>query len=179
MAPPSTSRTSPSLRKARGAFFTPDPLARFLTDWAISSPDDRVLEPSCGEAAFLLAASRRLAALATTVNNQTPAQVDGIELHPASAQTARDLLQAEGASASIRVSDFFAVEPTGSYDAVIGNPPYVRYQDFSGEARARSRQAALRAGVPLTNLASSWAAFTVHASLFLKTGRSAGARFAR
>jgi hypothetical protein len=71
---------------------------------------------------------------------------------------ARDLLHAEGASASIRVSDFFAIEPTGSYDAVIGNPPYVRYQDFSGESRARSRQAALRAGVPLTNLASSWAA---------------------
>lgn len=83
---------------------------------------------------------------------------------------ARDLLQAEGASASIQVSDFFAVEPTESYDAVVGNPPYVLYQDFSGEARARSRLAALRAGVPLTNLASSWAAFTVHASLFLKPG---------
>lgn len=170
VATPSASHASPSSRKARGAFFTPDPLARFLADWAISSPTDRVLEPSCGEAAFLLAATRRLGALASMVNDQAPAQVDGVELHPASAQMARDLLQADGASASIQVSDFFAVEPTGSYDAVIGNPPYVRYQDFSGEARARSRQAALRAGVPLTNLASSWAAFTVHATLFLRVG---------
>lgn len=170
MATPSASRLGPSSRKARGAFFTPDPLARFLADWAISSPANRVLEPSCGEAAFLLAATRRLAALGATVSGQIPAQVDGIELHPASAQMARNLLQAQGASASIRVSDFFAIEPTGSYDVVIGNPPYVRYQDFSGEARARSRQAALRAGVPLTNLASSWAAFTVHASLFLRPG---------
>ena len=108
--------------------------------------------------------------MAATANDRTAAQVDGIELHPESAKMARDLLLAEGANASIRVSDFFAVEPTGSYDAVIGNPPYVRYQDFSGEARARSRQAALRAGVSLTNLASSWAAFTVHASLFLRPG---------
>jgi adenine-specific DNA-methyltransferase len=167
---PSTSHVGPSSRKARGAFFTPGPLAGFLTDWAISSPSDRVLEPSCGEAAFLLAATRRLAVLSGTVKDKPPAQIDGIELHPASAQMARDLVQAEGANVSIRVSDFFTIEPTGSYDAVIGNPPYVRYQDFSGETRARSRQAALRAGVPLTNLASSWAAFTVHASLFLRPG---------
>ena len=56
----------------------------------------------------------------------------------------------------------------------MGNPPYVRYQDFSGVARSRSREAALRAGVPLTGLASSWAAFTVHAALFLKTGGRLG-----
>ena len=53
---------------------------------------------------------------------------------------------------------------------MIGNPPYVRYQDFSGQDRARSREAALRGGVRLTNLASSWAAFTVHAALFLRPG---------
>jgi adenine-specific DNA methylase len=66
------------------------------------------------------------------------------------------------------VGDFFTIETTPMFDAVVGNPPYVRYQDFSGEARARGRAAALRAGVGLTGLASSWAAFAVHASLFLK-----------
>ena len=57
---------------------------------------------------------------------------------------------------------------------MIGNPPFIRYQDFSGEARARSRAAALRAGVGLTNLASSWAAFAVHAALFLRPGGRIG-----
>jgi adenine-specific DNA-methyltransferase len=172
---PSTSGTSPTPRKARGAFFTPEPLTRFLTDWAIRSPADAVLEPSCGEAAFLLAAASRLAKLDSSHPDSGAApRLDGIELHPASAQIALGLLRAQGADASIRVSDFFSVQPTSSYDAVIGNPPYIRYQDFSGEARARSRQAALRAGVPLTNLASSWAAFTVHASLFLKPGGRLG-----
>jgi len=70
--------------------------------------------------------------------------------------------------------DFFLIPPTGRYDAVIGNPPYVRYQDFAGEARSRSREAALRAGVALTRLASSWAAFTVHSALFLKPGGRLG-----
>jgi hypothetical protein len=53
---------------------------------------------------------------------------------------------------------------------VIGNPPYVRYQSFTGEARARALRAALAAGVRLTGLASSWAAFTIHASRFLRPG---------
>ena len=45
------------LRKARGAFFTPPELCRYMAEWAIRAPTDRVLEPSCGEAAFLLAVS--------------------------------------------------------------------------------------------------------------------------
>ena len=68
------------------------------------------------------------------------------------------------------MADFFTLPPEPRFDAVIGNPPFVRYQDFTGEARARSREAALRAGVNLTRLASSWAAFTVHSALFLRPG---------
>lgn len=163
-----------ALRKARGAFFTPEPIARYITDWAVRSTTDRVLEPSCGEASFLLAAVDRFAALAPARSRSKRSTLDGVELHPASAQAARDLLSAAGVDACITVGDFFEQDPTGSYDAVVGNPPYVRYQDFSGAARALSRAAALRAGVGLTNLASSWAAFTVHAALFLRPGGRMG-----
>lgn len=162
------------LRKARGAFFTPEPLARYVTDWAVRDVTDRILEPSCGEAAFLLAAVARLTALREAAGALVTPHVDGVELHEPSAVAARDLLLREGVDADVRVGDFFAIEPTGTYDAVIGNPPYVRYQDFSGDSRLRARAAALRVGVPLTNLASSWAAFTVHAAAFLKPGGRLG-----
>lgn len=163
------------LRKARGAFFTPDRVARYITDWAVRSMSDRVLEPSCGEASFLLAAVDRLAVLrgSEQVENQG-GTLDGVELHKESADAARALLRQAGVAARIVEGDFFCVDPTGSYDVVIGNPPFIRYQDFSGEARARSRAAALRAGVGLTNLASSWAAFAVHAALFLRPGGRMG-----
>ena len=49
-----------TLWKARGAFFTPAAIAQYVTDWAVRRPADLVLEPSCGEAAFLLSASARL-----------------------------------------------------------------------------------------------------------------------
>lgn len=161
------------LRKARGAFFTPEPIARYVTEWAVRSAAERVLEPSCGEAAFLLAAVEHLGRL-HTIEPAEAGALDGVELHPESAAAAEKELRRAGVDAHVVAADFFCVEPTGSYDVVIGNPPYVRYQDFAGEARARSRAAALRAGVPLTNLASSWAAFTVHSALFLKPGGRMG-----
>lgn len=161
------------LRKARGAFFTPEPIARYITDWAVRSSADRILEPSCGEASFLLAAVDRFAALASRRRKKL-GTLDGVELHPASAAAARQLLAEAGVEPRITVGDFFDQDPTGTYDVVLGNPPYVRYQDFSGTSRARSRAAALRAGVGLTNLASSWAAFTVHSALFLRPGGRMG-----
>lgn len=160
-------------RKARGAFFTPAALCRYVADWAVRAAGDRVLEPSCGEAAFLLAAGERLDALARA-SGARRGTLDGVELHESSAREAERLIRAAGHEVRVQVSDFFLLTPTGRYDAVVGNPPYVRYQDFSGAARFRSREAALRAGVALTGLASSWAAFTVHAALFLKTGGRLG-----
>lgn len=175
VAAPSSSLDTDELRKARGAFFTPEPVARYVTDWAIRTTSDRVLEPSCGEASFLLAAVDRFAALRDpNALDLQPGHLDGVELHADSARAAVELLAAAGVDARIDVGDFFCFEPTGSYDVVIGNPPYIRYQDFSGEARARSREAALRAGVALTRLASSWAAFTVHSALFLRPGGRMG-----
>jgi len=156
------------------AIRTPEAVARYITDWAVRSTSDRILEPSCGEASFLLAAVDRLAALRSPDDREQFAALDGVELHDGSARAARKLLRTAGVNARVEVNDFFCVDPTGSYDVVIGNPPYIRYQDFSGAARARSREAALRAGVGLTNLASSWAAFAVHSALFLRPGGRMG-----
>lgn len=163
---------TPALRKARGAFFTPDRIAAFIIDWAIRSADDSVLEPSCGEAAFLTHAVRRLRSLRSP-DAQAPV-VDGVDIHTASAERARHLVLQAGGEPRITAEDFFLVEPTPQYSAVVGNPPYIRYQDFTGEARARARRAGLRAGVNLSGLASSWAAFTVHAALMLRKGGRLG-----
>lgn len=159
---------SHALRKGRGAFFTPDEITHFMAKWAIRNKDDRVMEPSAGDAAFLVAATARLHEL--DIGVIAVPEVDGVEIHAHSAKVARDRVSAAGGRANLRVSDFFDVAPSPVYDTVIGNPPYIRYQNFTGVSRAKSRKAALRAGVALTGLASSWAAFTVHSALFLKQG---------
>ena len=166
---------SAAVRKARGAFFTPASLCEYIVRWAVRGGRDRVLEPSCGEAAFLTAAARHLNQLGAVPE---PGQLAGVELHAASSATAQALVAELGWPAEVTTADFFTVPPSRTFEAVIGNPPYVRYQDFSGPARVRARAAALAAGVTLTALASSWAAFTVHAASVLEARWSSRPRFA-
>jgi len=160
-------------RKARGAFYTPPAIAQYLCDWAIRSRLDRVLEPSCGDAEFLLAAGRSGARLPASLFN-VPLSLTAVELNPDAAALASKRLANAGVSATIKVGDFFDLESDERYDAVIGNPPYIRYQQFSGAARAKALRSALTVGVSLNGLASSWAAFVIHsAKLLVPSGRLA------
>lgn len=161
-------------RKQRGAFFTPPEVAEFLTNWAIRSSADLVLEPSCGEAAFLMPAVTRLRELGAAPP-KISRQVFGVDIHEASLEVASRSLRQDGVSPTLVADSFFSLEapngllesPIPVVNAVVGNPPFIRYQQFSGHERARAQAAALRQGVRLSGLASSWAALLIHASAFL------------
>lgn len=153
-------------RKDLGQFFTPPELVAALTGWAIRLPTDTVLEPAAGEAVFVEAALRRLRALGA----QDPGgNVVGVELDSTAFATMSKVLADHGEQPMLRRQDFFDLrcEEFPSFTAVIGNPPYVRYHRFAGEAREKGRRAAAAAGVALSGLASSWAPFVIHSCRFL------------
>ena len=154
---------SRTIRKARGAFFTPPEIAHALAAWAVRSADDTVLEPSCGEASILLAAADRLKRIGARPSRWRE-RLHGVEIFAASARTAEARLREAGFDAAVAVGDFFEYDAPAAFDAVVGNPPFVRYQNFSGAARARALEAALAQGVRLSGLAGSWAAFAVAAA---------------
>lgn len=166
---------SPRQRKERGAFFTPTAIADYLAAWAVEEdPNAKVLDPTCGEAVFLAAAGQELVA-AGCPRDQIAERIYGVDLHNSSLADAQAILADGGLRASLIADDFFAVPtpkqlgcPLPEMDAVIGNPPFVRYQRHTGLSRKRSAQAALAQGVSLSGLASSWAALLVHACGFLK-----------
>src|SRR5260221_7090578 len=114
-------------RKARGAYFTPPALANFLARWAIhGNRSARVLDPTCGEGVFLLAAARELRKLGT-VEERLDDQVFGVDLHSDSLEETTRLLEEEGLDANVVASDFFALAPPtelfssiGPFDAVVG-----------------------------------------------------------
>lgn len=159
-------------RKARGAFFTPPELAEFLCRWAIRDTKDRVFEPSCGDAVFLQASADHLVELGR--HRLDDGQLAGLDIHAPSIEQARTRLASRGFDATLHVGDFFAHELPADRDVVVGNPPFVRYQDFAGTDRARAQRVAFAAGVPLSGLASSWAAFTIHAAGMLAPGGRLG-----
>ncbi|HST68097.1 MAG TPA: N-6 DNA methylase [Solirubrobacterales bacterium] len=160
--------TKREAKKALGAFYTPPVMAAALIDWAVRSPDDRVFDPSFGGSVFLEAALQRLSLLGANPKT-TQAQVFGTDiddeafLQPSVGTTER---------ATLHRGDFFGMRPGEEIprvEAVVGNPPYIRYQEFNGSAEVAHRLAA-EAGVPLTRLASSWAPFLIHGTSFVSEG---------
>ncbi|MBI3972938.1 MAG: N-6 DNA methylase, partial [Chloroflexi bacterium] len=138
----------------------------------------KVLDPTCGDGVFLRAAGRVLRTLAGS-DLELEKQVYGVDLHEESLAAAKQALREEGLDAHLAANDFFALPPPSDlfrplpafdFDAVVGNPPFVRYQRHTGDARRLSLLAALRNGVRLSGLTSSWAPSLVHAGAFLAPG---------
>lgn len=151
----------PQDSKALGAFYTDSQVADFLVRWAIRSKSDSVLDPSFGGGVFLRSACKRLVELAGDAGTQ----VFGVEIGEAiHAEISEKLFEEFGVrKRNLLLADFFAVAPgvLPQVDVVVGNPPFIRYQRFSGGARRRALTRAASAGVKLSGLASSWAPFVV------------------
>jgi adenine-specific DNA-methyltransferase len=165
-------------RKSLGAFYSPLSLVEPMVAWAIREADQSLLDPSCGDGVFLLAAARRLLGLGASPD-WAASLLHAVDLNPEAARVTRERLASELGLpfANIRLGSFFSLPPprqlfseAEGVDVVIGNPPYIRYQEFAGGARYEARERAADAGVNLTGLASSWAHFVAHAVEFLRPG---------
>jgi len=149
-------------RHRYGQHYTPREVARLLAAFAISSPGDLVLDPSCGDGRLLQEAVRFKQQLCKN-RRSTKAlsnQVFGVERSKSAVQAATST------GACISMADFFDVDPgapikstvkslTGAgqlsstpsslpveFDAIIGNPPYIR-QEVIGSLGKRRIEARL------------------------------------
>ena len=161
--------------KLRGGYYTPSDLARWMCNWAIRDKNDAVLEPSCGEGAFLLAASDKLSELKTEPATQIK-NLCGVEIIPAEAQKAqRSLDQRLGMSATevVRTGDFFEwwnAPQRQTFDVVVGNPPFIRYQTFPEPHRTRAMEIMRSQGLSPNRLTNIWVPFVVASAAALKPG---------
>ena len=110
-------------RKRNGAYYTPESVAAMLVRWAVRSPDDALLDPSCGDGRFLAQHGNSI----------------GVERDTLAAKTARR----RAPLAHVANEEFFAwAERMGRggerFDCAAGNPPFIRYQRFNGDVRRRA-----------------------------------------
>lgn len=178
-------KASPTYQKLRGGYYTPDAVALFLARWAIQSPTAAVLEPSCGDGSLLCAAVRALRERGAG-DLDIAAQIQGVELDADEAGYAAQQLSIVGIPwhpEQIHVGDFFAYcrdrlfqDPffrTGltalrEFDAIIGNPPFIRYQSFPEEYRLIAFSLMRQAGFSPNRLTNIWVPFLVLATLLLR-----------
>ncbi|MEM9489907.1 MAG: N-6 DNA methylase [Myxococcota bacterium] len=119
-------------RLTLGQWYTPAAVADLALSLALGGQRSaaRVLDPTCGDGAFL--ARAQAAGLAAE-------RIVGVELDPDAARAA----QSSVPGTRVICGDLFAIADDvlgGPVDAVVGNPPYVRQERLSGEQKARIRR---------------------------------------
>lgn len=166
-------KPAPSYQKLRGGYYTPKPIADFLAHWAIQSPKAEMLEPSCGDGVLLQSAFEAL--IDKGARRQKAVELlHGVEIDEHEGRKAISRLEALGVKpppSLIHPGDFFAyckahLNDKRLFDAVIGNPPFIRYQHFIEEQRAPAFELMSRAGMRPNRLTNTWVPFVV-ASSFL------------
>jgi len=153
-----------SEQKLRGGFYTEPSIASFLVRWINSSKPKSLLEPSCGDGAFLAA-----------IENQNIRSLNRI--------IACELNEEEAAKASVRTklpvnimnTDFlrwflFRSQGEDSFDAVVGNPPFIRYQYLPKEQQLLAEKIFAQLGLPFTKHTNAWVPFVLASIKVLRPG---------
>lgn len=161
--------------KLRGGYYTPIDLTRWLAAWAVRHAEDQILEPSCGDGAFLVAVTDRLLSLGAGPADIS-GQVQGVEIVASAAAGARAALRASlgvHAKGVVTAGDFFAwalAHAERRFDCVVGNPPFIRYQTFPEPSRTRAMDLMVREGLKPNKLTNIWVPFVVAAAASLREG---------
>ncbi|MEX0597023.1 MAG: N-6 DNA methylase [Candidatus Paceibacterota bacterium] len=166
-------KANQTIQKLRGGYYTPNDLAEFIAGW-ISNGEETLdaLEPSCGDGNFLEAFSK-------TVSSENSIKITGIELDPD-----------EAILASKRVSNFNNIQTkiinddflswglktynNKKFDAVVGNPPFIRYQFLPDKYQEESKKIFDLFNLKFTKHTNAWVPFVVLSFELLKSGGKLG-----
>jgi adenine-specific DNA-methyltransferase len=157
------------LEKLRGGYYTPEPIAQFICDWAIDINTKSILEPSCGDGVFLKEAVKKVMDINPDAN--TEHMIVGVELFEEEAKKASIY------GAKVVAGDFFGyykdhIEGEKKFDVIVGNPPFIRYQNVDADSRETAFQLMRGAGLHPNKLTNIWLPFLVLSALALsKNGK--------
>lgn len=158
-------------KKKNGVFYTPYNIACILSNWAIQSPKDLILEPSFGGCDFIKASKERLAELS---NPFPPEHIFGSDIDPAAFRHLAQIVDLGRLNGNFLQNDFLRLRlgsfPVEGFDVVIGNPPYVSHHNMSNEQYSNAQKALKEKDYNLDGRASLWAYFVLHSLSFLKIG---------
>ena len=162
--------------KLRGGYYTSPELADWLCEWAIRGITDRVLEPSCGDGVFLSAALERFTRLGSRSHEHIAKNLIGVEVVQEEAERARRRLLdrfGPGVGDVIQIGDFFDSwrrSKGQTFDVVVGNPPFIRYQNFPEPYRSRAMEIMAELGLKPNRLTNIWVPFVAASAASLRPG---------
>lgn len=156
-------------QKLRGGYYTPFDLALFLTRWVGEIAPKRILEPSCGDGVFLESVAE--------VSDVRNAEVMGFELEPDEAAKAYSRAKNAGSKSTTILNEDFLGWSLRSmwssnvkFDAVLGNPPFIRYQYLPEPFQANAELIFKGLSLPFTKHTNAWVPFILASLKLLRPG---------
>ncbi len=147
-------------QKLRGGYYTPLKLARYLVDWAVRTGTERILEPSSGDGNFIEAIAQK------SVRENLPSlSIVAIEIEESELLKAQRRVReiAHPVEITWACSDFFKeytnLKDEETFDVLVGNPPFIRFQYFDEDSRNIAFSHLKEAKYKPTKLANAWVAF--------------------
>ena len=150
-------KATASADKVRGGYYTPGPVARFLARW-VREAGPRIVEPSCGDGRIL----RELAELSSRVH--------GVELVAQEAAKSRDFAPVDAEN----LFTWMAKAEAQGWDGVAGNPPYIRFGNWSSDQRDPALELMRREGLRPSRLTNAWVPFVVASTVLVRDGGRVG-----
>jgi adenine-specific DNA-methyltransferase len=155
-------------QKLRGGFYTKPEIADFLVRWVSKKNPRSVLEPSCGDGVFIESLRRK---------NISSLEVGfGCEIEPDEAEKAKEKTRKwKAVDFDIHTGDFlkwylFNQHQPRKFDAVLGNPPFVRYQYLNHEQQILAEKLFVSFGLPFTKHTNAWVPFVIASAAMLSPG---------
>jgi adenine-specific DNA-methyltransferase len=167
-------KTAPDYKKLRGGYYTPLLISDFLATWAIQFNNSSVLEPSCGDGNFIVSSAKVLLQRGAS-RDSVAEQIQGVEIDELEAIKAQRRLNEIGipvAQSTIHNGDFFTfchelLADGERFDAIVGNPPFIRYQNFPEKQRDIALDIMRSVGLRPSRLTNIWVPFLVASTLLL------------
>lgn len=155
--------------KLRGGYYTPVPIARWMCGWAVRAATDTILEPSAGNGNFVTAAAEALRERGAAID-EIAGRIRAVEIDTTEAQKVTDrltILLEQTAPRSVVCADFFQWHDENNlqrFNVVVGNPPFIRYQNFPEPSRTRAMEMMARLGMRANKLTNIWVPFAAAAT---------------
>ena len=165
------SKEQQSDQKLRGGYYTPMSLATFIARWVAVGNKTNILEPSCGDGVFLdaLACSTDQSMIVTAF------ELDAKEASKAKARAAKHRFDTRVWETDfLDWADKHVHEGPGPFDAVVGNPPFIRYQYLPENFQVRAESIFRKLGCKFTKLTNAWVPFILAAIALLRPGGRLG-----
>ena len=145
-------------QKLRGGYYTPEVLSDYMVDWAIRDTSDTILEPSCGDGNFIISAINKID------KKNKKVSIIAVELMREEISKAKERVLSQKSNVKVQWhnNDFFKVYKkikNKKIDVIIGNPPFIRFQNFDNKSREIAFSLLRDVGYHPTKLSNTWSAF--------------------